>query len=373
MKPVSYSLGLLALCLAFVGVWQKPALDWTFEYNVPTVSDAQPYFQKVFDYTSEVGTAHSPAIEVDETGFSLLWFDGIRESHNDVVIKKADVQLAGANWLVSEPYDLFTRQSLSAATYPKQTILTLGNTIEHEGFDDSYLATIVSIGGWAMASIAHVSMEEDRIDRVEKLSLSPALNRSHLVRSQMIAFENGDAGLPAYFELGNAFGELVRINSQGRVVDKRRIGAGRLGIQPVIVVQSPKKAVALLRNFKKKPDWLLASWTEDGGQSWSPLTPLDLPNPNAPVAAVSLSGGAILMAFNDSATHASNLKLAVSEDGGRNWRRIATLEDRTEADQNVRYPMMRRLPDGQIVLTYSWGSKKGIRAFVFNEAWVNAQ
>jgi hypothetical protein len=35
--------------------------------------------------------------------------------------------------------------------------------------------------------------------------------------------------------------------------------------------------------------------------------------------------------------------------------------------------MLRRLPRGEILLSYSTDNKRGIRAWVFNDAWVAAQ
>jgi hypothetical protein len=76
------------------------------------------------------------------------------------------------------------------------------------------------------------------------------------------------------------------------------------------------------------------------------------------------------MAMNDDAAGADKLRLALSDDEGTSWRAIHTLEN---DGGDARYPMLRRLADGDIMLAYSHSTKRGIRAFVFNDAWVAAQ
>ncbi len=41
------------------------------------------------------------------------------------------------------------------------------------------------------------------------------------------------------------------------------------------------------------------------------------------------------------------------------------------ADGSARYPDMERLDNGNILITHSINAKHGIRAQIFNEAWVN--
>jgi len=361
-------LTLLALSglLAGLGFFQRPPLEWRFAVPV-VVSDAgQATFQTVFDYQSPTGTAHAPAIDLTEDGFDLIWFDGVRESSNDVRIFRAQLREDANGWQASTPVPVLSRQSITAAMTPPQTVLTLGNTVEFDRNPGDYLATIVSVGGWAMSSVAAVDMVGDVAGQARKLSLSPLLNRSYLVKSPMVAFEDGYDGLPVYFELGNVFGALARLDKNGRVRAKSRMVGELDGIQPALVVTDPLNAVALLRNFDDTSDRLLASWTVDGGKSWTTPEALSLPNPNAPVAALRLPDARILMVFNDDPSRADKLRLALSEDGGRTWIKGAVLEDGGGA---ARYPAMRYLPDGRIVLTYSVEGKTGIRAHVFTQSW----
>lgn len=358
----------LSTCIGVIHAVRSPELTWEFAVAAPVQeSQEDPRVNTIFDYTSPAGTAHSPAIVLHTDGFSLIWFDGIRESHEDVVIKEARFTKSDLGWVNNNPSVYFDKEALSKMTTPRQIILSLGNTIQYGDEQNAALATIVSIGGWAAASIAKVDFKESLPAGVRKLSLSPFLNRSHLVRAPTIAYADGSVAIPAYLELGNAFGELVRLDKGGFVRDKRRMSQGRFAIQPMIVVLDTTNAVALMRNFDDDSDRLIATWTKDGGQSWSPARLLDVPNPNSPVAAILLHSNDLLMAFNDSPTDARILRLAISKDQGHTWKTVRTLEQNGGV---VRYPAMARLPDGDILLTYSVGSKRGIKALIFNENWV---
>lgn len=359
--------------LAMVGLMRAPAPEWRFAIDPPPQSQrAEPYFETVFDYVSPAGAAHSPALlrGGGARGVRLIWFDGSGEAAEDVRILGADP--FGGNKIE----EILTTDSLAKAFVPGQMVRVLGNTIQaHPGAKD-FLATVVSLGGWAAASVAHVEIGPDGMPlAARKLSLSPFLGRSHLVRAPVVRFEGGDIGLPAYFEMGNAFGVFARLRPDGRVVSVAQMGGPIPAIQPMIVPLSPHKAVAVMRNFSPGGGPLLASWTEDGGQSWLPPAPLDLPNPNAPVAVLRLSSGDLLMAYNGAADHAKSLDLALSGDGGATWRFLAQMADGTEGPLpgSVRYPAMDFAADGAILLTYSYGNKKGIRAVAFNEAWVAQQ
>ncbi|WP_157932975.1 exo-alpha-sialidase [Roseovarius salinarum] len=379
LSPVVWggALAVVSLGLSAVAIRRDRPLDWRFALPVEHPADGPPLFETVFDHRPAEGQAHSPAIAVKDDGFTLVWFEGSAEAQADVDIHHARFSRdAGGGWHHDTPAPLITRRALSACFEPRQAVITLGNTIQNEIAPDAFYATVVSVGGWAMASVADVRIDPDRRVpvRAHKLNLSPLLNRSHLVKSPMVAYADGSHGLPAYFEMKHGYSELVRLDAEGRVRDVRRIPEGRNAIQPMIVPLDERHAIAFLRNFGTGSRRLLVSETADGGRHWSAVHDSDLPNPDAPVAALALGGDRILMALNDDAQRSDLLRLLLSQDRGRSWRRIATLEDGGgDADRAVRYPMLRRLRDGSIVLAYSQRGKHGIRAHVFNDAWVNAQ
>ena len=358
-----------ALCAsAGLGAWHAataPRLGWTFAIAAIAPSEAGR-FRTVLDHRPEAGRAHSPSIRLTSDGPEVMWFEGTRESHADVVIKRVRL---GADLEAGPVEVLLRKEDLAAVSEPRQAVLSLGNAVQHGDRDDVVLATVVSLGGWAAASIAWVALDATEAPAAaRKLTLSPFLGRSHLVRAPTVPYADGTHGIPAYFELGNAFGDLVRVDADGSVRDRRRMTHGRFAIQPVVVPSDGSRAVALLRNFDEDTDRLVAVWTEDGGRTWSEPALLDLPNPDAPVAALRLRDGRILMAFNDAPDAADTLRLAVSADEGRSWTRIRTLE---AGGGDARYPAMARLASGEILLSYSVDGKAGIRAHAFDETWID--
>lgn len=369
-------LGILALTLLSLGlsgyaIWRDKGLEWSFAVSTPPAPQDAPRFETVFDYSVDQGVAHAPAIALREGGADIVWFQGSSEAQPDVEIYRARLtRTPDGTWQADAPAAIIKSPALGDVFTPQQLVVTLGNTIENEAKPDSLYATVVSVGGWAMASVADVTMRDGHPVHARKLNLSPFLNRSFLVKSPMVAYADGSHGLPAYFEMGSTYGALVRFDEKGRVRDQRRMtGDGVKPIQPMVVPLDADRGVAFLRDFNDSGR-LYVSRTADGGQSWSRAEATDIAHPNAPVAALPVSGGRLLMALNGGAQSADLLHLAVSEDDGATWRVIQTL-DRKPGD--ARYPMLRRLDDGDILLVYSHGTKTGLRAVVMNEAWVAAQ
>lgn len=384
-RPALYATFLI-VCLGVawrqLDVWGTP-MQWRFvvdDTQAPNPSE-RPKFIRVLDYhVDEV--AHSASIVMPAAGeahaFELIWFQGQSEGGEDVAIWSTKVGHSPSGWHASTPSPMLYPKDVGLQLQPQQAVKTLGNTVQFGRQSNRYLTTVVSVGGWAMASLALVEMDANQqVVAARKLSLSPILNRSYLVRSPTIAWQDGDIGVPAYFEMGTYFGVLVRMSAGGEIKDQRLMSRGQLGIQPQVVVLDELNAVAFLRNYsddKHQQDRLVASWTSDGGQTWSKASLLNVPNPSSPVAALKLSGGDILMGFNDHAQCADVFRLAVSSDGGRTWRRIATLEEHgCDKGKTARYPMLKRLDNGDMALTYSFNNKGGIRAYVFNERWVRQQ
>ncbi|WP_135505968.1 exo-alpha-sialidase [Roseovarius aestuariivivens] len=342
---------------------------WRFAMPAPVaMTPGAARIETLFDYAIETGQAHSPTIVMGEGGFDVLWFEGSAEAQADVDIHHAAFRQFPEGWQTVAHGPRMTRAGLGKAMDPHQLVVTLGNTVENEARPGGVFATVVSVGGWAMASVADVTLGEAGPQAARKLNLSPFLNRSHLVKSPMVAFEDGSFGLPAYFEMGAAHGVLVRFDARGRVRDTARMAGAGKPIQPMIVPLDQGHAVAFLRDFEPSGR-LLVSRTADGGRYWSPVAPTDLPNPSAPVAALNLGDGQILMAANDDPAGGDRLSLLMSQDGGESWRVLEVLE---ENGAGARYPVLRAQPGGGLILAYSVGNKTGLRVRLLQGDWSRA-
>lgn len=357
--------------LTLWGITRASVLSWEFA-PVPGIERGTPEFETVLDYEAQTGQAHSPSILTRADGFSVLWFEGSAEAQADVdLFEVSFTRGPDGCWQASEAERRVTRGAMGDAMRPRQLVVTLGNTIEDETRPGGLFATVVSVGGWAMASVARVTMGANGPVRAEKLSLSPMLNRSVLVKSPMVAYGDGSHALPAYFEMGQMHGLWVRFAADGRVCDLRRMdGPGCKPIQPMVVPLDTRRAVAFLRDFDVTRGTLLTCRTEDGGQNWSAVRETGHFNPSAPVAALPLGDGRILLAANSDADAPDDLILSVSADEGESW----TPRHRIGGDgAALRYPMLRSLGEGRIALSYSQGTKRGVRVHVMTRAWVEAQ
>ena len=356
----------LSLLLTAWAAWRDSPPVWRFAAAQDiAMTPGPPRLETVFDYRVEEGQAHSPAILLRKDGFELLWFEGSHEAQADVDIHHARFRKSADGWQEVARGARITRGGLGSAMIPRQLVVTLGNTVENDARDEGVFATVVSVGGWAMASIADVTMGPDGPVEARKLNLSPFLNRSHLVKSPMVRFADGSHGLPAYFELGAAHGVLVRFDERGRVRDTARMAGSGKPIQPMIVPFTARDAVALLRDFEPSGK-LLQSRTTDGGRTWSPALPTDLHNPSAPVAALAIGQGRILMVANDDPDGGDRLSLLASDDRGESWRLLRVLEENAAI---ARYPVLRALPDGGLLLAYSTGNKTGLRVRILHGDW----
>ena len=93
-----------------------------------------------------------------------------------------------------------------------------------------------------------------------------------------------------------------------------------------------------------------------------------MPNPDAGLDAIQLADGRLLLAFNDSPQGRENLRLALSDDEGRTWTRMATIAEESGAEFS--YPFLMQASDGDVHLVYTW-KRTAIRHVVFNMAWLD--
>ena len=83
-------------------------------------------------------------------------------------------------------------------------------------------------------------------------------------------------------------------------------------IQPSILIHPEGRLQAVGRTRAGR---VFETWSDDNGQSWSPVTLTVLPNPNSGIDAVTLSSGHHLIVYNHTTQGRSPLNVAVSQDG----------------------------------------------------------
>jgi len=148
--------------------------------------------------------------------------------------------------------------------------------------------------------------------------------------------------------------------------------------QPSIVQKDDGTLVAYMRDGSPHLR-VHRSESTDGGFTWTPAVPTELPNPESSVAVVRLSNGHWVLALNDVDHYKGRFRLAVmlSTDEGETWSAPKYVENRPEPESGdpveFSYPSLIQAREGLIHLTYTWRDNRygeTIRHAWFNEAWI---
>jgi predicted neuraminidase len=319
------------------------------------------------------GMLHVASIcEMADGRLAACWYGGTREGARDTAIYLA-VRDPGRLSSWSAPRVVVDRGSASREL--RRYVKKLGNPMIYADSRSRLwlIYVTIAVGGWSGSSL-NVKVSDDGGDHwtpSSRLTLSPLLNVSELVRNNPLQMSNGSLAVPIYHEFLGKFPEILWIKAEagGFSHRKTRIAGGRSFIQPSIIARAPRRAAAFFRSCSEEKAVGMAT-TRDAGTTWSEPRRLGLPNPDAAVNALPLSGGRILLAFNESTRGRWNMQLALSSDGGATWQRVARIEEDKGAEFS--YPYMIRDSHGHIHLTYTWHRKR-IRHVVFNEAWINSK
>lgn len=299
---------------------------------------------------------------------AAVWYGGTAECHPDVRIYFSQ-QEEGGSW--TSPRVIMTRGQ--AEHDLRRPVKALGNALLLANGDGSLrlLFVTIAMGKWSGSQLNTCLSKDGGLtwSRAERLTLSPFLNLSELVRNRAIPQRGGGWCVPIYQEFLGKFPELLWIGESngGLICRKTRIAGGCSTFQPSLIPFGEESAQVLTRDYTGARK-IHAGGTCDGGRTWSPMKATELPNPDAGISGLRLSDGGGLVAFNDSAKDRSNLTLAISSKDGKTWRRIVALEN--EQGANFSYPFLMRTSDGLIRMAYT-RKGKGIAMTSFNEAWLN--
>lgn len=288
-------------------------------------------------------------VELPDGRLRAFWFAGSREGAVDVAIHSAVFDPVSGVWSPERP--VIQREQVEAAL--GRNIRKLGNAVPVRDGDLLRLYFVaVSMGGWGGSRLAVAESADlgGSWQVTGTLVTSPFLNISTLVKGAPVRFADGSLGLPVYHEFLGKFGELLRLSPEQRVLEKQRIGHARESIQPVLFIQSPTEATALLRNeSESRPGGLFESHTEDRGDHWSALAHSGLPNPGSAVGGVSLGPLHWLVGANHNPHERDSLAVLESRDAGGDWQLVKLLHDRApHGNQPVSRERYLRLIAGEL-------------------------
>jgi predicted neuraminidase len=162
------------------------------------------------------------------------------------------------------------------------------------------------------------------------------------------------------------------------------IAAGN--IQPSIVRRKDGSLFTLMRDNGPPPKRLHQSESRDRGETWSPVTDSDLPNPGSGAEINSLRNGHWILISNDTERGRHSLEVRISDDEARTWKWKRHLEFNPPGPEagSYHYPSIIQAKDGTLHASYSYHlskrslpkdvdgdpSGKSIKHAHFNEAWV---
>lgn len=122
-------------------------------------------------------------------------------------------------------------------------------------------------------------------------------------------------------------------------------------IQPTLLVHPTGRLQALCRS---RQGGIVESFSEDDGETWTPLQPTGLPNPDSGIDAVTLADGRHLLVHNPTMEGRTPLSVALSRDGG-NWREALVLESEPG---EYSYPAVIQASDGAVHIAYTWHRRR---------------
>jgi len=162
-------------------------------------------------------------------------------------------------------------------------------------------------------------------------------------------------------------------------------------VQPALVRKRDGTLVAFMRDNGSRAHRVQRSQSVDGGQSWSPVTESDRPDPGAGVDVLGLRNGHWVLVNNDLENERHSLAVALSEDEGQTWPWVRHVERDNAADikagaGSYHYPSIIQAADGSLHVTYSYHQKasetrpgldgkpatESIKHARFSEAWIRA-
>ena len=261
-------------------------------------------------------------VELRDGRLQAVWFSGSREGAGDVSIQTAVLDPSNLQW--GPESTLMGREQLQRGLW--RYVKKIGNPVIARRPDGSLLLWMVnvSLGGWAGSSISWVRStdEGENWSQPRRLVTSPFLNISTLVKAGPVAMTNGDVSLPVYHEFLTKFGEVLRLDSAGQVIDKVRIANSRGSLQPVLLLSDAEHAQVYLRSGTASA--LMTSQTSDAGKSWSPTQASAWPNPDSALAGLVTASGGQWLALNPAGKNRDVLALVqapvgASFDGARRW------------------------------------------------------
>ena len=318
---------------------------------------AEPSVVEFVFESAPFASAHASTIVETASGLVAAWFGGTREGARDVGIWLS--RHIDGKW--SPPVEVATGLQQDGTRFPTW------NPVLFE-IRTGELALFYKVGPnprewWGMA---RTSIDGGRrwseARRLPDGILGPIKNKPvRLMDGTIIAPSSTEtphtpSTWRVHFERSDDGGATWSVTRPPASADGTPLDA----IQPSILTHADGRLQALGRTRSGR---LFETWSADRGQTWTPVTLTELPNPSAGTDAVTLRDGRHLLVYNHTPKGRTPLNVAISRDG-RTWEGAHVLESEPG---EYSYPAIIQSADGLVHITYTWRRER-IRHVVIDPA-----
>ncbi len=296
-------------------------------------------------------SCHASTIEAIPGGLIAAWFGGTHEKHSDVEIYVS--RKIKGKW--SEPISVANGIQHKNKRYP------CWNPVLFR-YPDGPLMLFYKVGPNPREWWGEYKTSPDdgktwsKACRLPEGILGPIKNKPVLMKDGRLicpsSTEDNELGWRVHFEITPDKGKTWELI--GPVNDALKYNV----IQPSILSYEDKGLQILCRS---KENFVISSWSHDGGYTWTELEATELPNPNSGTDAVTLQNGIQMIVYNHSHKEPGKwggkrtpLNLAVSKDG-KKWKQVLILEDQPG---EYSYPAIIQDDNGFIHVTYTFNREK---------------
>jgi predicted neuraminidase len=227
---------------------------------------------------------------------------------------------------------------------------------------------------------------EQHIDDMRKHGADKLFRRlGWMTRAHPFVLDGQRLIVPLYSD-GFSFSLMAITDDWGKTWHTSTPLVGLGNIQPSIVRRKDGSLFTLMRDNGPPPKRLHQSESRDRGETWSPVTDSELPNPGSGAEITSLRNGHWILISNDTEHERNSLAVQISDDEGKTWKwkRHLELDEPGPEAGSFHYPSLIQAKDGTLHASYSYHlakrnlpkdvdgdpAAKSIKHAHFNEAWV---
>jgi alpha-L-rhamnosidase len=293
--------------------------------------------------------SHAATIVETSKGLVAAWFGGTKERNPDVEIWVS--RKVKNKW--TPPVSVANGIQSSTLRYPTW------NPVLYQ-VPKGDLLLFYKVGpkpsewkGWVQRSHDNGITWDDATPLPEGF-IGPVKNKPVLIGNKLISPSSTESdGGKLHFEISEDFGKTWRM--VGPINDGKIYNT----IQPTLF-KYPNGKLQMLARSKSRA--MTESWSNDKGETWSPLTLSSLPNNSSGFDGVTLKDGRQLLVYNhvlppgtETKGARTPLNVALSRDG-KTWYAALILEDSPISQYS--YPAVIQGNDGMVHVVYTWRREK---------------